>query len=65
HWLELLSHRFAEVLVYRHYWRDGIQPDFTDPFPSRLGVNDFRFEALAPSEFFAQPTLTALFVARV
>ena len=60
-WIEMLTARFAEVTSYRHFWRDGVQPDFGDPFPSRLTPDHFLFEK---SDLLSQPTLTALFVVR-
>jgi len=63
-WIELLGARFAEVEAYRHFWRAGIQPDFTDPFRSRLVPEDFFFEKVSAPELMTIPTLTALFTAR-
>ena len=62
-WIDLLASRFAEVRTYRHYWREGVEPDFSDPFPSRLTADDFLFEEIAAEELLVRPTLTALFVA--
>jgi hypothetical protein len=62
-WIELLSNRFREVQPFRHFWRDGVEPDFSDPFPSRLVPEDFQFEPISPQELLTRPTLTALFVA--
>lgn len=62
-WTDLLSRKFARVSAFRHFWRDGVEPDFIDPFPSRLRVDDFRFEETTHEEFRTRPTLTALFVA--
>lgn len=64
-WIELLSARFTEVQAYRHFWRTGIQPDFTDPFRSRLAPGDFFFEEVSAPELLTTPTLTAMFVVRV
>ena len=62
-WIELLSSRFRDVQPFRHFWRDGVEPDFSDPFPSRLVPEDFQFEPISAEELISRPTLTALFVA--
>lgn len=62
-WIELLAQRFANARAFRHLPREGIAPDFSDPFPSRLRPEDFLFEEVAPAELLVKPTLTALFVA--
>lgn len=59
-WTEMLAARFGGVTSYRHSWREGVMPDFEDPFRSRLTPDDFLFEE---GDLMAQPTLTALFVA--
>lgn len=63
HWIDLLSDRFRDVQPYRHSWRAGVEPDFSDPFPSRLSADDFLFERVALTDLATLPTLTALFVA--
>jgi len=63
-WIELLAQRFDDVRAFQHFWREGVEPDFSDPFPSRLKPEDFLFEEVAPEELISKPTLTALFVAR-
>ena len=59
-WLSMLHERFEEVRTFRHSWREEIEPDFRDPFPSRLTPDDFRFEE---ADLMTQPSLTALFMA--
>ena len=59
-WLEMLRARFGEVRSYRHFWRDGVTPDFSDPFRSRLTPEDFRFEE---ADLMTQLSLTAIFLA--
>lgn len=61
-WIELLGERFSSVAAYRHVPREGVEPDFGDPFPSRLTPDDFLFEEVAAQELLTRPTLTALFV---
>jgi SAM-dependent methyltransferase len=60
-WLELLRERFADVTPFRHDTKHGVQPDFGDPFPSRLSTEDFIFEEV--EALAEKPTITALFVA--
>jgi SAM-dependent methyltransferase len=62
-WLELLQERFDDVRPFRHTAREGVHPDFGDPFPSRLTPNDFVFEEIRASQLTERPTITALFVA--
>lgn len=62
-WIEMLGSRFASVKTFRHFPREGVNPDFSDPYPSRLKPEDFVFEEVAVGESPAKPTLTALFVA--
>ena len=62
-WIELLGERFARVEAYRHFPREGVAPDFGDPFPSRLKPEDFLFEKVDAQDLLTRPTLTALFVA--
>ncbi|HEX6095282.1 MAG TPA: class I SAM-dependent methyltransferase [Thermoanaerobaculia bacterium] len=63
-WIDMLQQRFGTVAAYRHFPRPGVQPDFSDPFPSRLTPADFLFEEVQPHELKTKETLTALFVAR-
>lgn len=63
-WIEMLKERFASVETYRHVPREGTDPDFSNPFASRLTPDDFSFEQVTAAELPTKPTLTALFVAR-
>jgi SAM-dependent methyltransferase len=54
-WIDLLASRFADVRTYRHYWREGVEPDFSDPFPSRLTADDFLFEEIAAEDLLVRP----------
>lgn len=60
-WLEMLSERFTTIRAFRHAAREGVHPDFGDPFPSRLTPQDFVFEEIA--QLTERPTITAIFVA--
>jgi len=40
------------------------QPDFADPFPSRLTVDDFGFEEVTLAELGARPAIGVVFACR-
>lgn len=62
-WLAMLDARFRCVECYRLDVRPGINPDFGDPFPSRLEPGDFIYEPIPREALLAKPTISAIFVA--
>jgi SAM-dependent methyltransferase len=62
-WADLLKGRFQEVRAFRHLPPDGTKPDFTDPFPSRLKAEEFRFVEVPVAALGSELTLGAVFVA--
>jgi SAM-dependent methyltransferase len=61
-WADLLKERFQEVRAFRHLPPDGTNPDFTDPFPSRLRAEEFRFVEVPVAALGSELTLGAVFV---
>jgi SAM-dependent methyltransferase len=62
-WRERLHRRFSKLCAFRHLEPENQRPDFSDPFPSRLGPEDFRFVEVAAERLGDEPTMTAIFVA--
>jgi SAM-dependent methyltransferase len=61
-WADLLKGRFQEVRAFRHLPPDVTNPDFTDPFPSRLKAEEFRFVEVPVAALGSELTLGAVFV---
>lgn len=62
-WRNRLHRRFSKLRAYRHLESENQRPDFSDPFPSRLGPEDFRFVEVPAERLGDEPTMTAIFVA--
>lgn len=63
-WSSKLSERFRAVRAYRHLPPPGHTLDFTDPYPSAVAAEDFRFLEVELEELGREPTLGAVFVCR-
>lgn len=63
-WRSKLLARFPELRTFRHLPPPGHEPDFTDPFPSKMAAEDFHFEEVAAEDLGRAPTLGAVFVCR-
>jgi len=61
-WQELLGRHFRDLEAWRHLPPEGAQLDFSDPFPSRVHAEDFRFLACSPPDLSTFETLTAIFL---
>ena len=61
-WADLLRERFQEVRAFRQLPPNGTDPDFTDPFPSRLKAEDFQFVEVPVAALGSELTLGAVFV---
>lgn len=61
-WRELLGRHFRDLEAVRHLPPEGARLDFSDPFPSRVHAEDFRFFPCSLTELSASETLTAVFL---
>lgn len=61
-WAGLLRRHFAGLRAFRHLPPPGSDPDFTDPFPSRLRAEEFEFLEVPAEELGRAPTLGAVFL---
>lgn len=63
-WESLLRRRFREVRIYGAFPPDGAHLDLSDPSPSRLRAEDFRFEEVAADRPASAGSLSAVLVGR-
>lgn len=61
-WREALERQFGSVESYRHVAAEGVQVDFADPAPTRLGSESFRVEPVVGRKLEEVETITAIFV---
>jgi SAM-dependent methyltransferase len=61
-WAALLRRHFEGLRAFRHLPPPGSEPDFTNPFPSRLRAEDFEFKEVAVDDLGRAPTLGAVFL---
>lgn len=64
-WVRQLGERFGWLRAFEHVPKLGIQPDFTDPFPSALSPSDFEFFEVPARRLGTRFTLGAIFLAEV
>jgi SAM-dependent methyltransferase len=63
-WESLLRRHFREVKIYGTIPPDGATLDLSDPSPSKLRAEDFRFEEVSPAKPASAGTLSALLLGR-
>lgn len=64
-WARELGERFGWLRAFEHVSKPGIEPDFTDPFPSSLSPSDFEFFEVPARRLGERFTLGAIFLAEV
>jgi 2-polyprenyl-3-methyl-5-hydroxy-6-metoxy-1,4-benzoquinol methylase len=63
-WESLFRRHFREVKIYGTIPPEGATLDLSDPSPSRLRAEDFRFEDVSPARPASAGTLSALLLGR-
>lgn len=64
-WVRELGDRFGWLRTFEHVPKPGVEPDFTDPFPSSLTPTDFEFFEVPARRLGTRFTLGAIFLAEV